>query len=109
MDAAIAEVGAKPWQVQTLDTPASGQMECPAPFSFSKFTSEACRPISNHVKSIQLLFDVQEGIEPSVEASEVSAMIAAGQFQGLPEVLAFKAEVPEGSKVDLILAASPSK
>ena len=41
MDAAIAEVGSKAWQVQTLDTPASGQMECPEPISFSKFTSEA--------------------------------------------------------------------
>lgn len=80
MDAAIAEVGPKAWQVQTLDTPASREMECPEPISFSKFTSEACRPISTNVKSIQRLFDVQEGIE----------------------VLSFKAEVPQGSKVDLI-------
>ena len=43
MDVAIAEVGSKAWQVQTLDTPASGQMECPEPISFSKFTSEAMK------------------------------------------------------------------
>ena len=57
---------------------------CPEPISFSKFTSEACRPISTNVKSIQLLFDVQEGLE----------------------VLSFKAEVPQGLKVDLIWCRS---
>ena len=102
MDQAIAKVGAKQWHLSILDTAACGQSDCADPIPFGTFASEACRPLSKHVKSIQVLFDLHLGIPSCGDAAELGQLVASGRYEDLPQPLAFQASVPRTSKVDFL-------
>lgn len=101
-DQAIAEVGAKQWQLSSLDIAVRGQIDCADPILFGTFTSEARRPLPKHVRSIQVLFGLHLGIPSRGDAAELGELVAIGRRADVLQPLAFQASVPPNSKVDLL-------
>ena len=102
MDKAIAEVGAKQWQLLVLDAPSCGHIEASDPVPFGTFTAEACRPLSKAIKSIQTVFDAHLGVRSCGDAADLGAVVAEGRHTDLPMPIAFRAPLPANSKVDFL-------
>ena len=100
MDTAIAAVDKK--QLVALDAPSCGHTECSDPIPYGTFTTEACRPLSKGIKSIQLLFDVHLNIPSCGDAAQLGELVAKGKHADLPAAIAFKVPLPTDSKVDLL-------
>ena len=100
MDTAIAAVDKK--QLVALDAPSCGHTECSDPIPYGTFTTEACRPLSKGIKSIELLFDVHLDIPSCGDAAQLGELVAKGKHADLPAAIAFKVPLPTDSKVDLL-------
>ena len=83
-------------------------MECPDSIPVEDFVTNACRPCTKAIKSMNLLFDTHLDANPCGAGAELGQHIAESNWDSLPAAIQLKASPPHGSKVDFIQVAKPN-
>eukprot|EP00435_Cladocopium_sp_Y103_P055174 s234_g18.t1 len=106
MDKVIQELGGKQWVLTALETPAFQPMESLQPISVSEFVSDACRPCTKSVKSMNVLFDVHVHIPQCGKPAELVQEMAAN-VDNIPPAINCTAAIPKNPQ--LTSSSSPTR